>query len=213
MCRNLHHVIEKTGKKLAVKVQTVPLWVRYSRKRPQQAFVNYPVLKITEWARYIFNTGGHFFLGGRSMDHLPTVRQELRVFWQRYRAIDPTFPPLQTWPAGDPRWEFNIPIAIHGDEGRGRGKQPIMILSAQPVLPLHMHSTNMRGCLGLRELYRIGMQFDQVFHDFHSACDAEDVVVHASAVCGPAAALHQAELEHALGSVCSGPQLFAQRWT
>ena len=177
VCSNLHRVIEKTGKKLPVKIKTVPLWVRYSRKRPQLAFVNYPVLRITEWARYIFDSGGHFFLGGRSMDHLPTVRQELREFWERYRVIDPTFAPLQTWAAGDPRWEFNIPIALHGDEGRGRGKQAIMILSVQPVLPLHMHSTNMRGRLGLRDLCRLAIS------------KTEDVIVHASAFCCAAPAL------------------------
>ena len=46
------------------------------------------------------------------------------------------------------KWGSLIPVAIHGDEGRGRLKNPVMVVSLQSLLPLHGKKTNMQGLLG-----------------------------------------------------------------
>ena len=42
-------------------------------------------------------------------------------------------------------YEHCIPLALHGDEGRARAKQPILVMSVQPLLPLNDGKTNMQG--------------------------------------------------------------------
>ena len=150
-CRNLHRVIHKTGKKLNVKVSTVRIWIRYSKRRVSQALVDYPVLRMPDWVNCIFRSGGHFFLGGKGMEELASFQHRLVEFWQNYKVIDPSFPFLNKMPKGC--WAQSIPIAIHGDEGRGRHKTPIMVVSVQPLMPLDNFKSNMKGNLGDMFIY------------------------------------------------------------
>ena len=53
----------------------------------------------------------------------------LSDFWCKYQEIKPDF----QLAAGLDR-KFCVPIAIHGDEGRGKVKCPIMILAWQPLI-------------------------------------------------------------------------------
>lgn len=144
-CSNLHRLLMKTGKMLDVKISSIPLWIRYSRKRPQQALVNYPILRMTDWVDSIFRHGGHFFLGGRALDESESFLQDLHKFWENYRVVEPDFPFFQNVPKKE--WKTCIPLAIHGDEGRGRSKSPIMIVTVQAIMPLVGKKTNMKGTL------------------------------------------------------------------
>ena len=145
VCSNLHRLLAKTGKMLDVKISSIPLWIRYSRKRPQQALVNYPILRVNDWVDTIFRHGGHFFLGGKPLDESMSFRQQLRDFWKNYRVVEPEFPFFRTVP--ETEWETSIPLAIHGDEGRGKGKSPIMVVTVQVIMPLDGEKTNMKGIL------------------------------------------------------------------
>lgn len=147
-CNNLHKVIKKHDVQLPVKVSTVSCWIRTSRRRVHQVLTNYPVLRIVDWIQTIFAYGGHFFLGGRSLDHLDAFRTELHTFWRNLKVIDPGCP-LFDGPGAlkEDEWERCIPIALHGDEGRGKAKNPIMIVGVQPILPLCGERTNMGGSL------------------------------------------------------------------
>ena len=125
------------------------LWVRTSRKRLAQRLVHYPVLLPSDWVNTLFNCGGHFFLGGRSLESRDTLRDvgaELDQFWRRYRIIDESFPMFADVPEHE--WKRSIPVALHGDEGRGKAKTPVMVVSLQCILPLVGKKTNMQGCLG-----------------------------------------------------------------
>ena len=144
-CSNLHRLLQKTGRMLDVKISTIPLWVRYSRKKPQQALVKYPVLRMTDWVNCIFRHGGHMFLGGAPLDESKPFRQDLRQFWENYRVVDPDFPFYRTIPKCE--WDTCIPIAIHGDEGRGKAKAPIMVMTTQVIMPLKGAKSNMKGIL------------------------------------------------------------------
>ena len=165
VCSNLHRLLKRTGKMLDVKISTTPLWVRYTKKRPQQALVNYPILRITDWANTIFRRGGHFFLGGHSLDNPEPFQRELQKFWERFQVTDPDFPMPQK-----SEWSKCIPIAVHGDEGRGRLKSPIMIITVQPILPLIGCKTNMQGNLIFEYVVFFGFDFElELTYDYERA--------------------------------------------
>ena len=146
ICEKLHNVIGKQGKRLNVKVTTTPLWIRTSRKRLAQQLVQYPVLLVSDWIDCIFQYGGHFFLGGRSLDDLETFQQDLWQFWENYEVIDPSFFFFSS--VSRDEWVWSVPLAIHGDEGRGKAKQPVMVASVQCLLPLKGKQHNMQGLRG-----------------------------------------------------------------
>lgn len=86
--------------------------------------------------------GGNFLLGGLSLDDVDSFGDTLEVFWGRYKALEPDFEV-----PGNPR--YVIPYALHGDEGRGKGKKPIMVLGMQPLITSHdMSTSNLGGLLG-----------------------------------------------------------------
>lgn len=143
ICRNLHSAAKKFGKVLPVRISHIPTMVRISRRRPQRVPVNYPVLYLSDWAECIFNSGGHFFLGGRNLDYAGEFQQVLVDYWDKFHAADPNFGFCNEVPRSE--WGQAIPLALHGDEGRGRQKQPVMVMAAQTIIPLQSKKTNMAG--------------------------------------------------------------------
>ena len=148
--RNLHRLIHGAGLTLPVQVDTVELPVRVLCGKPRIAKVQYPVLFPSAWARCIFSTGGHMLLGGFSLDDQQGFRNMLTTFWDRFRYVRPELD-LYNQP-----WDLSlaIPIAYHGDEGRGKLKRPIMITAVQPIVshqgPDH---TNLSGQLSVFKLW------------------------------------------------------------
>lgn len=142
ICRNLHRLLERKNRLFPVKVSYVSTMIRKSRKQPMLR-VQYPVLNMSSWAQSIFSRGGHFFMQGGDLDNLAQFQNTLQLFWERWGQTDPNFGFLRDFPKSE--WRSAIPVALHGDEGRGRLKKPVMILSLQPVLPLLQSKTNMQG--------------------------------------------------------------------
>ncbi len=85
------------------------------------------------------------FLGGDPLDESKPFRQDLLQFWENYRVVDPDFSFYRTIPKCE--WDTCIPIAIHGDEGRGKAKAPIMVVTTQVIMPLKGCKSNMKGIL------------------------------------------------------------------
>ena len=142
-CRNLHNLIRRKGKILPVHVSFLEMQKRMSRKKLNMVPVAHPIVRLSDWARVSFKAGGHFFLRGNSLANAAAFGLELQEFWSHFGATHPDFP----LPDANKR-AWHIPIAIHGDEGRGRAKQPILIIAFQPLLPLQGQKSNMRGLLG-----------------------------------------------------------------
>lgn len=80
------------------------------------------------------------------MQQLDEFEVELEQFWTNYAIVDPGF----SFFASHSRscWRRAIPVAIHGDEGRGKAKNPIMVVSLQVVLPVKGTLSNMQTCQG-----------------------------------------------------------------
>ena len=143
MCRNLHKLIESSSRSLPIQISTTSVPIRLSRRgRPlKKAVVEYPILLPSHWAQMIFRTGGHFFLGGSSMDQIGSFQNILEKFWSNYKQVEPAIA-FQ----GSPR--LAIPYCLHGDEGRGKGKKPVMVLGLQPIITSpDMSTSNLSGYL------------------------------------------------------------------
>ena len=148
-CKNLHRLLHNSGHTIPVKISTVTTPVRL-RKRgsSKKALVQFPLLKLSDWCQCIFKRGGQFLLAGQTLDAAYEFGQTLEEFWRRFKGIEPQHTFFSS--IEEREWRFCIPYALHGDEGRGAGKRPIMILSAQPFITTpDMSSANQSGCLAL----------------------------------------------------------------
>lgn len=147
-CKNLHRTVRTFGRMLPVKITEINTFLRRSRRRKVETPVNYPVLRFSDWAELVLDNGGHFFLGGRSLDHWQEFGRELEEFWSRFQVQHPDFGFFQDYSRSE--WATAVPICLHGDEGRGKSKNPVMVLAAQTVLPIREGRTNMAGSLGYK---------------------------------------------------------------
>ena len=105
-----------------------------NKGRPRTVETAFPVILPSSWLRYSLHVGGEAFLGGHPLDAEDAYCNMLADFWQNYAAINPE---CAVFKRPDYSREFAsrlIPMAVHGDEGRGKAKHPIMILSVQPVI-------------------------------------------------------------------------------
>lgn len=128
--RNLNALIHRKGKTLPVPITPVLCPIRVSRRRNVMERP-WPVLHLSSWLKIGFEHrrfNGFYFLGGHDLTQIDEVESMLGVFWDRYSAIDTHQPP-------HPR--RTIPIYIHGDEGRGQCRRPLLVVSFQPILGWH----------------------------------------------------------------------------
>ena len=143
-CRKFHHVAQTSGKRLPVAIDWVQTPIRtITKSKVTEELVDFPTLPLSSWMRASFDLGGHIFVGGKGMDHLNQFCDILHDWWIKYRRLDPNLPVYEDFDESDCR--FLIPIAIHGDEGRGRYKRPIMIFSFQPILTNFEGQANLKG--------------------------------------------------------------------
>eukprot|EP00435_Cladocopium_sp_Y103_P023850 s546_g5.t2 len=143
-CRHLHRFVARTGKRLPVKISYVKTFVKkITKSRVQEVEVDFPTLPLSAWMEVSFSLGGHFFLGGKGVDHFQSFSQILHDWWVSYKKIDPTLPFFQDF--DESHYGYSFPVAVHGDEGRGRYKRPIMIFSYQPLITNFEGHTNLKG--------------------------------------------------------------------
>ena len=69
--------------------------------------------------------------------HAQEFSNELVDYWQKFSMVHPDFGLPKS------RWDHTIPLSLHGDEGRGRLCQPVMVMSVQCQLPLRPGKSNM----------------------------------------------------------------------
>lgn len=132
-CRNssriLHSFVHRKGKTLPIPITSVDVPIKLSRKR-KVITRPWPVLLLSDWIRTCcedLQFGGFFFLGGLKLDMWEDVEHMLSTFWTRHLKIEPD---------SQPRFPSQcIPIMLHGDEGRGQGKRPILVISYQAIIP------------------------------------------------------------------------------
>lgn len=130
-CESLHKLIHNNGKALPVTVGTVDTRVLVLTGKPRVETVGWPVLFLSAWAQQLFSTGGKVLLGGHTLDNPRRFRKMFTTFWDRFQHVRPD---LDIYRRTDRDMGMCIPIALHGDEGRGKLRRPVMILSFQPII-------------------------------------------------------------------------------
>ena len=112
--------------------------------KPRLEVINFPVLLPSTWLQYALSIGGEVILGGHNITAEPLWRPMLEKFWSNFLKASPWV----SLRGIDP--QVAVPVAIHGDEGRGRVKRPIMVVSIQPMVSwLGPLVTNSSGSFGI----------------------------------------------------------------
>lgn len=111
-----------------MEVSSVNVKVKVARKR-KVIIKPWPVIHLSSWMKECFGNRkyeGFFFLGGRRLEDWNSAQELFKTFWDRYSKIDPDAVPKHP--------SQTVPVYLHGDEGRGLGKRPLLVISFQPVM-------------------------------------------------------------------------------
>ena len=123
--RGLHKYIHKQGKTLPITITSARTRIKLPRKR-KVVGAPWPVLHLSDWIRCCFQKfGGFFFLAGQTMGSWEKAEAIFRQFWGKHFACNGET-------VDHP--EATVPIYIHGDEGRGLAKRPLLVISFQPLM-------------------------------------------------------------------------------
>ena len=129
-CRNLHSLIHRAGLTLPLRIHTVEIPVRRKKPKLQKLWVHYPVILPSTWISYLGKHHSKVLLGGCSLEDTPSWKRGLKSFWEKYLKTDSDHP----MNFGGPPKETTVPLYIHGDEGRGKNRLPIMTQCIQTVI-------------------------------------------------------------------------------
>ena len=77
--------------------------------------------------------GGQFLLAGHHIWETDGFAAVFERFWLNYESADPSHDIFTRKSANDRR--LTIPLCLHGDEGRGLAKVPLLITNFQCVVP------------------------------------------------------------------------------
>ena len=146
--RALHGLIHRTGRTLNVAVHSVHTPIKILKGKPRVEVCNYPVLFLSSWVQQILRSGGQMLLGGFRLQDSAGYIAMFSSFWERFRFVRPD---LDLYTRQDWDHSMCIPVAYHGDEGRGKLKRPILILAFQPLISFkgmeHINSSGKPDCI------------------------------------------------------------------
>lgn len=94
--------------------------------------VPYPIIKLSSWMESILSGCPQFFLAGHTLHDQDIYGDMLESFWASHADLEPLHP-IHAKPR-----EFRrqcVPISLHGDEGRGLNKVPLLVVAFQVVIP------------------------------------------------------------------------------
>ena len=86
-------------------------------------------LSIRDWARYLLQTNCWHVLAGLRKADRKREQSIWRAFWQRYKLHDPEHWIFKAAAEKKLELEKTAAIVLHGDEGRGRRRNPFFVLS------------------------------------------------------------------------------------
>ena len=143
MCRNLHRLIHREGLTIPVEISFVNTVVRKRRPIVRKIEVCYPVIYPSSWMRFLLKSHSHLILGGVPLENRKEWQALLSEFWHLYKLTDD----IHVMNGHDaPPANCTVPLYIHGDEGRGKYKLPIMVESIQPCISFR--GTNYKNSSG-----------------------------------------------------------------
>ena len=117
-CKKIHNMLSDEMFTLSIEVSYATVPVCHLKKKRDVA-MQWPVLKLSSWAKYELEKGGEMFLAGNNILDEAAWKPELKSFWDRYERVDESHPVFGLDPMAR---STTIPYLLHGDEGRGRGR-------------------------------------------------------------------------------------------
>ena len=137
--RDFHRWVHRTGKAFPVPIRRLKVPVRVKRRNKNgkrivyDKKVDYPVIFLSDWFEAVMRTNPSFFLGGYDLySEEDSWTSMFAEFWTNFAGVEPNHPVLEKSPEERSR---SIPIAIHGDEGRGLAHVPLLVISFQVLIP------------------------------------------------------------------------------
>ena len=150
--RNFHAKLVRDKRLLQVKITPVKLRVLQHRPRVREVQLHYPFIRLLDWGQHILEHHSEHMLGGFHISDEAKYVDMFSRFWANYQHLDPEHV-VYTQFSSD-QWGYLIPYCIHGDEGRGKAKSPILITSFQMLIGIGGEDhTNMKGHLVLIYVY------------------------------------------------------------
>ena len=131
ICRNLHRLIDRSDVLFPVLMSTTPVTIKLRKPRPHTTVVDWPIIKMTDWAQTLLQRTPQYMLGGMKLEQVDEWSRMFSMFWSFYRTIDPSHP-IYNLPV--PEHGKFLPYAIHGDEGRGLRNKAFLVESFQPLI-------------------------------------------------------------------------------
>lgn len=149
--RNFHSYIKRAKLMLPVKMSSVVLRVMERRRKRREIKKAFPMIALKSWAECLLRHKPQILLGGHAITDVSKYEAMFRAFWTQYKTLDSYHPIYNHFPPD--QWGRCIPFAVHGDEGRGKAKTPVLITSFQVVISEKgLDFTNISGKLGCTHL-------------------------------------------------------------
>ena len=128
-CRAFHSLIRQAGCCLPLQIDVAQITIK--RLKPLGTFKAFwPFLRMQTWASYLLKNCPSVLLAGHQLVDECGWGSAFQTFWSRYQSIDP-----RHWIfSSGIDWAECVPIAFHGDEGRGSGRVPFLVMSWQPII-------------------------------------------------------------------------------
>jgi hypothetical protein len=98
----------------------------------------HPVIKMSDWSQYLLSDDvrSKLLLGGHSICNTDGWQNLFAEYWENFKRINPSHPVFDK-PSHTLR--HCIPCSIHGDEGRGPAKAPVLCFNFQPLHAVKGH--------------------------------------------------------------------------
>ena len=136
--RDFHRWVHRNQRVFGVRISeiTIPIRLRKRTKNgPKKVTVcqsPHAVIFFSHWLQTILESFPKFFLGGYGLFD-SGYEEMFSTFWENFEHCQPNHPIYHQKSPQERR--RCIPIAVHGDEGRGLNKVPLLVVSFQIIIP------------------------------------------------------------------------------
>ena len=98
-----------------------------------------PLLKLRDWCTFLVRNSCWHIVTGLVRQDQKREEDILEAFWNTYKERCPHHPIFQLAKEGKLSLRRTAPVCMHGDEGRGRRRDPFLILSFRSLLGRGQH--------------------------------------------------------------------------
>ena len=91
--------------------------------------LSHSVLRLTDWMQFLVSRNCWHIVTGLVRPDAAREAAILKEFWRRFQASNPEHPVFELASEGSIQLEHTAPLLFHGDEGRGRRRQPFLCTS------------------------------------------------------------------------------------